>query len=108
VPAPTFPPTPSPVPTAAPPRLEAARLVRSVAPEDVDADRAGVSLPATVVVTVSVDANGRVSGVRTEHSSGSIFLDREALAAARASSYAPAKVDGKPTAGTYRAVYEFR
>jgi TonB family protein len=109
VPAATPPPTPTPAPTGAP-KVEDARFLSAAAPEEVveDSQRGNTNFPVTVVVDVTVGTNGRASGVRLERSSGNQFVDRNALAAARASTYAPAKVDGKPSVSSYRAVYEFR
>jgi TonB family protein len=65
-------------------------------------------LPATAEVQVTLDAAGRVTDLRIYRSAFNQQLDRAAVAAARASTYAPALVDCLPTGGTYLFTVEFQ
>lgn len=61
-----------------------------------------------VKITVTVDANGRVSAATVTVSSRSDLLDTAAADAARASRFRPALDDeGKPTEGSYVLTYRF-
>lgn len=62
----------------------------------------------TVVVLLTIGPDGNVLSARVAQSSGSLVLDQEALYAAKASSYYPPEIDGKPAIMTYRIVYTFQ
>jgi TonB family protein len=70
------------------------RLIKS-APLGVD-DRA----PGTARVAVQVGPDGGVTDVQLVQSSGDATVDQAALASARASTYAPATLNGMPVHGT--------
>jgi len=61
----------------------------------------------TVIVLVTIGPDGTASDVRIAQSSGDASLDAAALAAARASTFAPPQVDGQPATQTYRIIYTF-
>jgi len=61
----------------------------------------------TVIIFVTVGADGEPSEARIESSSGSLAIDQAALTAAKASTYRPPEVDGKPAIVTYRVIYTF-
>jgi len=65
-------------------------------------------LPATAQVQVTLDAAGHVTGLQIYQSAGDPRLDRAAVIAARASTYAPALVDCAPAGGTYLFQVEFQ
>lgn len=62
----------------------------------------------TVIILLTIGPDGKVLEVRIAQSSGSLVLDQEALYSARASSYYPPEIDGKPAIMTYRVVYTFQ
>ncbi len=57
--------------------------------------------PLHIVVAVDVAADGSATRAEIEKSSGNSYLDRSALRAARASTYAPARAGCKAVAGRY-------
>jgi periplasmic protein TonB len=61
----------------------------------------------TVIVLVTIGPDGTASDVRISQSSGDASLDAAAVAAARASTFAPPQVDGQPATQTYRIIYTF-
>jgi TonB family protein len=65
-------------------------------------------LPATAEVQVTLDTTGRVTDLRIYRSAYNQQLDRAAIAAAKASTYAPALVDCLPSGGTYLFTVEFQ
>ena len=65
-------------------------------------------LPATAEVAVTLDAAGRVTDLHIYRSAYDQQLDRAAIAAAKASTYAPALVDCLPAGGTYLFTVEFQ
>ena len=67
--------------------------------------RSGIT--GTVVLIVSVDANGNVTDVSVERSSRNRDLDRAAIQAARKWRFNPAMQDGRPAAGLVRIPVEF-
>ncbi len=70
------------------------RLIKA-APLGVDDRATGIAR-----VEVDVDPDGSVIGVRLVQSSGDASVDQAALAAARASTYAPATTNGMPVHGS--------
>jgi protein TonB len=97
-------PTPTPKPACSAPDIPAKTLVTqtAVSPEDA----AGYTGQAKV--QVDLDASGNVVGTSIYQSTGSMELDRAALAAARASRYAPEERDCKNVAGSYLFVVDFQ
>jgi TonB family protein len=82
-----------------------ARTISAAMPQTPD----GVEgLPATAEVEVTLDAAGRVTDLRIYRSAYNQQLDRAAIAAAKASTYAPALVDCLPAGGTYLFTVEFQ
>jgi TonB family protein len=82
-----------------------ARTISAAMPQTPD----GVEgLPATAEVQVTLDAAGRVTDLRIYRSAYNQQLDRAAIAAAKASTYAPALVDCLPSGGTYLFTVEFQ
>jgi len=61
----------------------------------------------TVIVLVTIGPDGSASDVRVWQSSGDMSLDRAALQAAQASTFAPPEVNGQPATQTYRIIYTF-
>ncbi len=97
--------------SAAPPRPACsvpnapARTISAAMPQTPD----GVEgLPAAAEVQVTLDAAGRVTDLRIYRSAYNQQLDRAAIAAAKASTYAPALVDCLPAGGTYLFTVEFQ
>jgi TonB family protein len=97
--------------SAAPPRPACsvpnapARTISVAMPQTPD----GVEgLPATAEVQVTLDAAGRVTDLSIYRSAYNPQLDRAAIAAAKASTYAPALVDCLPAGGTYLFTVEFQ
>ena len=82
-----------------------ARFIHRVQPVyPVEAMTAGEE--GTVIVTLIIGPEG-VSGVRIWESSGYPDLDREALRAAKESTYSIPEVNGEPATETYRVIYTF-
>jgi protein TonB len=82
-----------------------ARFIHRVQPAYPDeAMRAGEE--GTVIVTLTIGPSG-VSDVRIWESSGYADLDREALRAAKESTYSIPEVNGEPATETYRVIYTF-
>lgn len=96
-------PTPTPKPACSAPDIPAKAVVTqtAVAPED-----AG-GYTGQAKVQVDLDASGNVLGASIYQSTGSLELDRAALAAARASRYAPEERDCKNVSGSYLFVVDF-
>jgi iron complex outermembrane receptor protein len=117
-PAPAPTPAPAPGPEAAPgpastppgaattgPRLEPPRL-RSSTPPEYPLERLAEGLHPTVVLHVTLKADGSVVDVHVEHSAGEDF-DAAAVAAVRGWSFEPAKRDGTPVAAQVRVAVHF-
>ena len=82
-----------------------ARFIHRVQPEyPRDAMTAGEE--GTVIITLTIGPEG-VSDVRVWESSGYPDLDREALRAAKESTYSIPEVNGEPATETYRVIYTF-
>lgn len=62
----------------------------------------------TVILRVDVSAEGRVTDVRIERSSGHASLDDAAMARVREWTFTPGKKDGEPVAGQMLVPIEFR
>jgi len=90
--------------TAPPEALDAARNRRPAYPEA--SRRRGQE--GTVQLELSVDANGRVTGVRVVESSGFNALDAAALEAVREWRFRPAERAGMPMAGILTMAVHFR
>lgn len=101
---PIAPPTPTPKPACSAPDIPAKTLVTESAERPQDAD--GYSGRAKV--QVDLDASGNVVGASIYESTGSMELDRAALAAARASRYAPEERDCKNVSGSYLFIVDFQ
>jgi TonB family protein len=105
-PAPTSGPAtaPPPPPTPPPPRCaqphKDATTTRAIEPDYPDLARQQGAV-GTVLVRVSLSASAVVTDTRIYKSSGNAQLDKAALAAARASSYAAEVDDCQPAAGIY-------
>lgn len=82
-----------------------ARTISAAMPQTPDGAE---GLPATAEVQVTLDAAGRVTDLRIYRSAYDQQLDRAAIAAAKASTYAPALVDCLPSGGTYLFTVEFQ
>ena len=95
-------PTPTPKPACSAPDVPARTTF--VQSPDVP-DRA--SQPATAKIRVDLDAAGEVRSVSVYESTGSMELDRAALAAARESHYAPEEHDCQKIAGSYLFTVDF-
>lgn len=97
-------PTPTPKPACSAPDVPAKTVVTetAVAPDDT----AGYTGQAKV--QVDLDAAGTVVNASIYQSTGSMELDRAALAAARASRYAPEERDCKNVSGSYLFVVDFQ
>lgn len=93
------PPAPSPTPTCAVAHA-AARTLRAAEPV-YPAQLANSGVTGTVLVLISLSASGEVLAASVYRSSHNPLLDRAAIAAARASTYAPESVDCVPVSGTY-------
>lgn len=97
-------PTPTPKPACSAPDVPAKTLVtqNAAAPEDATA------YSGEAKVQVDLDASGNVIGASIYQSTGSMELDRAALAAARASRYAPEERDCKNVSGSYLFIVDFQ
>jgi len=62
----------------------------------------------TVLITVDVDAFGKVSGAKVSQSSGYAEVDRSVMRAALASTYKAAIVNCAPASGSYTFRADFR
>lgn len=101
-------PTPAPAATDvyAPEVVVDAKFVSEVRPDYPEIAREqGAS--GTAVIYVTIGPKGSVISARVGQSTGNSLLDQSALRAARASSFAPPRIDGKPATETYRVVYQF-
>ncbi|HIY72118.1 MAG TPA: energy transducer TonB, partial [Candidatus Luteimonas excrementigallinarum] len=67
--------------------------------------RSGIT--GTVILIISVDAQGNVTDVEVERSSRNRDLDRAAIQAARKWRFNPAQVDGVASAGRVRVPVDF-
>jgi periplasmic protein TonB len=92
-------PTPTPRPACAVPNKDAV-LTRGVEPEYPEIARQQGAV-GTTQVKVTLTATGGVSAATVYKSSGNAALDNAAVAAARASSYAPETENCAPIAGSY-------
>jgi protein TonB len=97
-------PTQTPKPACSAPEIPAKTLVTQTAVEPQDAD----GYTGQAKVQVDLDASGNVVGTSIYESTGSMELDRAALAAARASRYAPEERDCKNVAGSYLFIVDFQ
>jgi protein TonB len=66
------------------------------------------NIEGTVVVLVTIGADGSLVSASVAESSGNATLDEAALNAARASRYTPYLANGVPTEQQYKIVYDFR
>jgi protein TonB len=99
-----FVPTPTPKPACSAPDIAAKTLVTQSADRPENAD----VYTGTAKVQVDLDASGNVVGASIYQSTGSMELDRAAVAAARASRYAPEERDCKNVSGSYLFVVDFQ
>ncbi|MDQ6825232.1 MAG: TonB family protein [Candidatus Eremiobacteraeota bacterium] len=83
-----------------------ARFVVQAKPEYPDVARQ-MNAQGSTVILATIGPRGNLLSVRVDRSSGSRILDESALRASRASTYEPARIDGKPVTQTYRIVYVF-
>lgn len=97
-------PTATPKPSCSSPDVEAKTLV-AISP-DAPADATGFG-EALAMIKVDLDAQGRVTGASVYKSTGSLELDRAAMAAARESSYAPEERNCQAVSGSYLFKVEF-
>jgi TonB family protein len=93
-------------PIFAPERIVDAQVRVAVQPDESDADRER-GAHGTSVILVTIDPKGNVVSAAVGTSSGYASLDRDALAAARASEFVPPKINGRAATETYRLVYDF-
>ena len=99
-----FVPTPTPKPACSAPDIPAKTLVTQPADRPEDAD----GYTGTAKVRVDLDAAGNVVGASVYQTTGSMELDHAALAAARASRYAPEERDCKNVSGSYLFIVDFQ
>lgn len=78
-----------------------ATVVQAVAPNYPDSARKLKLGPVTVLVNVTIGANGNLVATSIAHSSGNANIDQEALRAARQSTYRARTVNCAAVAGTY-------
>ncbi len=97
--------TPTPKPACSAPDIPA-KTITVEQPSVSDEDRDGFTGMAKV--KVDLDAAGKVVGASVYESTGSVPLDQAALAAARASRYAPEEVDCKDVGGSYLFTIDFQ
>jgi protein TonB len=98
--------TPTPKPACSAPDVPAKTLVAQTPEVPEDAQAQGYT--GTAKVKVDLDASGNVTGTSIYTSTGSMELDRAALAAARASRYAPEERNCKTVPGSYLFIIEFQ
>lgn len=96
-------PTATPKPACSAPDVAAKTIVTQ--PADMPDDAAGYAGRARV--KVDLDASGNVLNASIYESTGSMELDRAAVAAAQASRYAPEQRDCKNVSGSYLFVVDF-
>ena len=105
------PPKPAKPPASSPPRYVgktvAARPLRTPSPA-YPSSAAARKIEGTVVLTLSIDSNGKVSGVNMIQSSGNSALDRSAEQGVRHWRFAPALKNGAAVASRLRAPIAFR
>ncbi|MGO1891624.1 MAG: energy transducer TonB, partial [Luteimonas sp.] len=103
------PPPAPPAPPAPPSSIEASVDVssRAMNPPRYPPSALRSGITGTVILIVSVDANGNVTDVEVERSSRNRDLDRAAIQAARKWSFNPAVVDGVSSAGLVRIPVDF-
>jgi protein TonB len=82
-----------------------ARFIHRVQPDYPEQART-LGEEGTVIVTLTIGPDG-ISDVRVWESSGYADLDREALRAAKESTYSIPEVNGEPATETYRVIYTF-
>lgn len=99
-----FVPTPTPKPACSAPDIPAKTVVTQSADRPEDAD----GYTGTAKVRVDLDATGNVLGASIYQTTGSMELDRAALAAARASRYTPEERDCKNVSGSYLFIVDFQ
>ncbi|HEV2261784.1 MAG TPA: TonB family protein [Candidatus Rubrimentiphilum sp.] len=96
--------TATPKPACSSPDVEAKTVV-AISPDTPD-DSSGLS-DAVAMIKVDLDEQGHVTNVSVYKSTGSLELDRTAMAAARQSSYTPEERDCKAVSGSYLFKVEF-
>ena len=103
------PPPAPPAPPAPPQSIEASIDIssRAMNPPRYPPAALRSGITGTVILVVSVDANGNVTDVSVERSSRNRDLDRAAIQAARNWRFNPAMVDGRASAGLVRVPVEF-
>jgi periplasmic protein TonB len=82
-----------------------ARFIHRVQPDYPEQART-MGEEGTVIITLTIGPDG-ISDVRVWESSGFALLDREALRAAKESTYSIPEVNGEPATETYRVIYTF-
>jgi len=85
--------------------IVSARFIHRVQPDYPEQART-LGEEGTVIVTLTIGPDG-ISDVRVWESSGYADLDREALRAAKESTYSIPEVNGEPATETYRVIYTF-
>ncbi len=97
-------PSPTPKPACSAPDIPAKALdaISPQAPPDVQTGNT------TAKIKVDLDATGNVTSASVYESTGSMQLDRTALAAARASRYAPEEKNCKNVSGSYLFTVDFK
>ena len=93
-------------PVYEPQRIVEAQVRVAVQPDYTDMDRER-GAHGTSVVLVTIDPKGNVVSASIGSSSGYPGLDREAIVAARASTFVAPRINGHPATETYRVVYDF-
>lgn len=93
--------------TATPPAGTVDVVSRQANPPAYPADALKEGVTGTVVLVVDIDAQGRVTGLNVDRSSGDARLDSAALSAAARWNFQPALEHGKRVAGKVRVPVEF-
>ncbi len=93
--------------TATPPAGTVDAASRIANPPEFPADALKDGVTGTVVLVVDIDAQGHVTGLAVERSSGDARLDSAALSAAARWRFHPAREHGKPAASKVRVPVEF-
>jgi len=91
---------PTPHPSCASP-YRAARVVKAVSPAYPESARKLGLGPVTVLVAITINADGTLKAASIKKSSGNAAIDQAALTATRASTYAPKIVNCIATASSY-------
>ena len=98
--------TPTPKPACSAPDVPAKALVAQ--PPEISDDAGANGFTGTAKVKIDLDASGNVVAARIYESTGSMELDRAAVAAARSSQYAPEQRDCKNVSGSYLFTVDFQ